>query len=240
MSPLKKTSIAVLAALLLTSGWHYRQGQGRAQEATQLRAENTRLRLQASQRHEARVAGAAAAGAATGSQMIAEIVGQPSGADPAVTPPPGPVKPDGRVSNYRNEGRSTPQATLQTLAWACDQGDAGLMEKLLVFDDIALKKTEAYFVSLPPEARPPVTSYEAVAAAVYISDGMQHPYPVAEVLQHARFEPVNASRFVLRLPGGNGDGYEFQQTAEGWKVAITEAVVDEYIRQNQPPAQAGR
>ncbi|HLP26078.1 MAG TPA: hypothetical protein VK477_10390 [Acidobacteriota bacterium] len=141
----------------------------------------------------------------------------------------------GHSGNYQNAGQATPHAALQTLAWACDQGDAELMQKLLVFDEIARKKTEAYFASRPPAARPP-GSLDALAAALYVSDGIQHPYPVAEVLARARFEPVNPARMILRLPGANGDGYEFQQTPGGWKLVVTEAVIDDYIRRSAKDA----
>lgn len=107
------------------------------------------------------------------------------------------------------------------------------MQRLLVFDEVARRKIEAHFAGLPPKARPTGLSWEALAAALYVSEGIQRPYPVAEVLALARFDPVNPARMILRLPGSkNGDGYEFQQTAEGWKVAITEAVIDDYLRQS--------
>jgi hypothetical protein len=134
-------------------------------------------------------------------------------------------------AEYRKEGQATPEAALQTFAWACDHADTALMQKLLVFDADAREKTAAYFASLPPENRPQSVSFEAVAADLYISDGMNHPYPVATVLQLARFEPIGPGRVRLHLPDANGDGYEFQQTAEGWKLAVTMKVVDDYIKE---------
>lgn len=133
---------------------------------------------------------------------------------------------------YRNAGQATPVAALQTLAWACDRGDMEMMEKLQVFDPAAREKAMPYFLALPPEIRARWATPEAMSAALYISDGMHHPYPGAEVLEHAEFETISPTRVRLRLPGANGDGYEFQQTAEGWKLAVTMAVVDDYIRQS--------
>jgi hypothetical protein len=238
MSPYARIGIAAVVAILIASGWQLHQRQARMEEAGRLREENSRLRLEASQRGEARHATLQAGGTKIAPMVL--VGATPADAESSKTAahssgaPAGNAASAGRGSpgSYRNEGQSTPHAALQTFAWACDQGDEELMRKLLVFDDIARKKTEAHFAGLPPGARPTGVSLEAMAAALYVSDGIQHPYPVAEVLAHARFEPVGPARMILRLPGANGDGYEFQQTAEGWKVAITEAVVDDYIRES--------
>ena len=233
MSPYTRIGLAAVVAILAASGWQFHQRQARAEEAGRLREENNRLRLEASQRLEARRAVLQGRSLKVTSATPVEVATHSSGISAQGAAPAG----RGSAGNYRNEGQSTPHAALQTLAWACDQGDEELMQRLLVFDDIARKKIEAHFAGLPPEARPTGVSLEALAAALYVSDGIQRPYPVAEVLALARFEPVSPTRMILRLPGTkNGDGYEFQQTAEGWKVAITEAVVDDYIRQSAKPA----
>ena len=222
MSPWKTAIIGATTAIFLVSVWQYHDRQSRRQEASRLRATNGQLRQQASQRHEAEILKAHVAGPVTGSL-----------AEPAPTSTP--ANPPALGTDYRNEGQATPVNALQTLAWACDQGDAALMEKLIVFDVVAREKAVRHFASRPAGMPPQWASLEAMAAALYVSDGMRNPYPVAEVLQLAKFEPVNPTRVVLRLPGANGDGYEFQHTAEGWKLAITEAVVDDFIKNSPPP-----
>lgn len=229
MSPFTRIGIAAVVAMLAASGWQLHQRQARADEAGRLREENDRLRLEANQRLETRRAALQGRSPKITSAAFVEVDTHSSGTSASGAAS---AKRDS-AGNYRNEGQSTPHAALPTFAWACDQGDEELMQKLLVFDDIARKKIEAHFAGLPPNARPTGVSLEALAAALYVSDGIQHPYPVAEVLALARFDPVSITRMILRLPGAkNGDGYEFQQTAEGWKVAITETVVDDYIRQS--------
>jgi hypothetical protein len=230
MSPYTRIGLAVFAAILSASGWQVHQRQSWAEDAARLREENSRLRWEAGQRLAARRAVFQPGGQGVARSTPAEAVLHSAGSSTAGSA-------SAYRGNYRNEGQATPHAALQTLAWACDQGDEELMQRLLVFDDIARKKIEAHFAGLPPKARPAGLSLEALAAALYVADGIQRPYPVAEVLALARFEPVSPARMILRLPGSkNGDGYEFQQTAEGWKVAITEAVVDDYIRQSAKPA----
>jgi len=235
MSPLKISLLAVLMTVLLTSAGQYHLQQGRREEADRLRWENHQLRLKVSQRRQAQLAKAEPANQGDRSNTVSSLAPSEtslvdrSNLRPAkVSPVPG--------TEYRNEGQATPVAALQTLAWACDHGDAALMQKLIVFDADARGKTAAHFASLPPDERPVSVSFEAVAADLYISDGLKHPYPVADVLQLANFESINPERVVLRMPGANGNGYEFQRTAEGWKLAVTMKVVDDYIKETAEPA----
>ncbi len=216
--------LSALAAATIASGWQWHRQETRRQEVTRLRAENDRLRMVAGPAGEARAGGAHAA-----------TTGSGSGGNSSALPPADAERGNGKptaTTDYRNEGWARPVAALQTLAWACDHADMALMEQLLVFDADAREKSQRIFETQRPGLPPQWTSIEAMAAALYIADGIERPYPVASVLALARFEEVRPGRVVLRLPESNGDGYEFQQTAEGWKLAVTMAVVDDYIRQS--------
>ena len=88
---------------------------------------------------------------------------------------------------------------------------------------------------------PPLTEEGlAMAAALLISDGMNRPYPVATIIEHARTEQLGAGRMVVHLPDTGRPRSECQKTADGWKFAITEAMVDEYVRQSRQRIKAGR
>lgn len=230
MSPLKTGLIAAATAMLLTSGWHYHDQQQRRNEAARLRTENDQLRLQASQRYESQLAQSHAPGVAKalpaafpGQSVQSEGTEKRLGSNRTATP--------GAVDEYRNEGMATPLATLQTLAWACEHADTAVMEKLLVYDEDARQKILQHVAAQSAEIQSQLPSIEAGAAAMYIEDGMHHPYPSAKVLELARFEPLRPGRVLLHLPDANGDGYEFQQTPEGWKLAVTMKVVDEYLQE---------
>jgi len=127
---------------------------------------------------------------------------------------------------YRNVGMATPIATLQTMAWACDQGDVATARALFVIDDSARPEASAVYAAMPAEARAEWKSVEAAAAAIIVSNGIEHPYPSAEVLALAKVESVTAGRVRLLLPGTDVTGLVFQQTTEGWKYVISKAVVD--------------
>jgi len=231
MSPLKLSLIAALVTVLLTSAGQYHVQQGRSQEAARLRSENEQLRLTVSQQYQAQQAEAALTTQKARMNAVSSVSPSEAAAVDRANAHSLDVSPTAGAE-YRNEGQATPVAALQTFAWACDHADAALMEKLIVFDADAREKTAAHFASLPPGERPESVSFEAAAAALYISDGMKHPYPVAAVLRLARFEPIKPDRVRLHLPDANGDGYEFQQTPEGWKLAVTMKVVDDYIEES--------
>ncbi len=231
MSPRKLSLLTALVTGLLVSTGQFLARQERQQEAAGLRAENELLRLKISQQHQVQLSQAEPSGPRIKTGPVIEG-SQPAGAliDAAEEVP-------SRLSQllkptYRNAGQATPVAALQTLAWACDRGDMEMMEKLQVFDPAAREKAMQHFPAMPPEIRAQWATPEALSAALYISDGMQHPYPGAAVLEQAEFETISPTRVRLHLPGANGNGYEFQLTAEGWKVAVTMAVVDDYLRQS--------
>lgn len=211
--------LSALASATIASGWQWHGHETRRQEARRLRDENDRLRMMMVLTGERGTVDAltATAGSGGGGNLRADMergTGKPTA-----------------TTDYRNEGQATPVAAMQTLAWACDHGDIALMEKLLVFDPDAREKARRIFQAQRPGLPPQWTSLEAMAAALYVADGIERPYPVARVMAVARFEELRPGRVRLHLPGSNGDRYEFQQTAEGWKLAVTLAVVDDYLRQ---------
>jgi hypothetical protein len=71
-----------------------------------------------------------------------------------------------------------------------------------------------------------------MAAELLTSDGMNHPFPKATILEKATFEKIGEERVILRLPGTLHARTDFQKTAAGWSYLITEAVVDDYIGRN--------
>lgn len=230
MSPPKLSLLTAFATGLLVSSGQFFVRQNRQQEATRLRAENGQLRSKISRLHQEH-------------EPLRPTA--PSGHKATIDPateggPPSRVLVDGAEEvpsklsplskpTYRNAGQATPVAALQTLAWACDRADMEMMEKLQVFDPAAREKTMQHFPALPPEIRAKWATPEAMSAALYISDGMHRPYPGAAVLEQAEFETISPTRVRLHLPGANGNGYEFQLTNEGWKVAVTMKVVDAAI-----------
>jgi hypothetical protein len=94
----------------------------------------------------------------------------------------------------------------------------------------------ALYAAMPAERRAEWSSVQTFAAAIIIHDGFEQPYPGTEVLALAKIEPLAEGNVTLQLPGAVVSGVVFQETAEGWKYVVREAVVDEYIAQHFMPA----
>jgi len=222
MPSLKIGLIAAAVAIVLTSVWEFHAQQVRQNEILRLRKENDQFRTETNARRTP--------SDLRSNTQTEKAFGQnrPSGdgepGEMSFLPPPS--EPD---ASYRNEGMATPLNTLNTLAWACARGDLAMTEQLLTYDAEAREKAVRHFAAHPGEVPTEWPSVEAAAAALYVDDGMRHPYPTTRILALAKFEPIGSSRVLLHLPGANGDGYEFERTPEGWKLVVTMKVVDDYI-----------
>jgi len=218
MPPLKISIRAALGSMVLTVAGLYFFHQNRNREADRLRDENNRVRFQINQHEHARASAVSPSLSDRGGAKIIE-----RNSTPAVVP---------IVGDYRNEGQGTPLAVMQTFAWACDRGDTATMEKLLWFEGEGREKAKAFMASLPDNARGPWTSPEAMAAAVYIGDALNNPFPSATLLEKAEVVQLREDRVVLKLPGTVRDRSEYQKTEGVWKWVITEAVVDDYVNRS--------
>jgi len=222
MNRLHRTGVAVLAAGATTLGWLYWAQQARVREAVALRREiaDLRVRIEAERERSRAVAAVAA---------VVDRVPDTPVASPA--PSRGPEVPPSPPPIYRNAGRATPRATLQTLAWASDRGDVAAVGALLVFDEAARVKAQQFFDALPPEARGDWRTVDDMAAMLMTRSGMEAPFPAADVLEAVEIETLGPDRARMRMRGTRRDGSEFQRTSEGWSYVITEAMVDRYTRQ---------
>lgn len=234
MLPLKRFLVSAVVAALLTLGVHYAIRANHLKEASRLRAQNDRMRFEISQRREVQVAKETDSPRPESLTQAAPIrhesadenkAGASSALIGARQEPPG---------DYRREGRDTPVATLQSIAWACDHGDLAAMQQLIVFDAPARTKAGVHLAALPAKVRAQWASPEAMAAALLISDGINHPFPIAAILEQATTELLSVERVVLHLPDTAREHTEYQRTAEGWKFAITETMVDDYLERAAP------
>jgi len=216
MSPVKSSVLVALVVAVLTAGGLHWFNQGRSREAAKLRRQNNQLRVKAvlRQNEQKRVA----------SPALSRAAAEPVRTVPAPLSPP--------KAAYRHEGSATARATLQTFAWACDRADVETVQKLIYFDEAARKKLEVLRATLPPSQRQQWPTVEAMAATLFTNQVMAHPFPNADVLDELTIESLREDRAMLRLPGTSKDRTEYQQTPSGWKMVVTEELVDSYIDQS--------
>lgn len=201
----------IVAAVVTAGGLAYRQ-RGQDGEIWYLRGENTRLRGEAYRR----VAAAQPAETAPDVRAVSEAESAPAaGATTRV------------VEEYRNEGRATARAALQTLAWACDRGDVAALVELMQLEPEARAKAETFYANLPADARGRWKSADEMVATFVTLGAQMSPFPSADVLAAAVMEPTGDDRMALRVPGTNKDGLAFRRGAGGeWSFALDAATME--------------
>lgn len=200
---------AVVAALLTVGGLTYRQKQQDG-EIRRLHRENNRLRGEAYRRQ-------ATAAAPVASPADAAV--RASGAKPVEA-----VRP---VEEYRNEGRATARATLQTLAWCCDRADVEAVKSLVQAEPDARAKAEAFYASLAAEGRAQWKSADEMVASFVMLAAQMSPFPSADVLDAAALEPQGDDLMLLRLPGTRKDRLPFRRGADGnWGCVVDARTMD--------------
>jgi hypothetical protein len=221
MSPFRTSLFAALFSVVATAGALYYFQQGRSRELRQLQRQNNQMRAEANRRYLATL-GEADRSPPVFSRATTTGKAAPTQAAAATSAPP-------RAEYYRDEGNATPDAALQTFAWACDRGDTDAVARLLHIDAGARPKAEEFFASLPPAARTQWKNVDAMAATILTRSFMSAPFPNADILETATVETISTDRVRLRLPDVSIDGTEYQKTQHGWSYVLTEAVVDSYI-----------
>lgn len=215
---------AIIAASLTVAGLKFRQVRHDA-EIRRLRAENDRLRGAAYRLQATRSRAVGPGAAASGVQASTK-----SGEPVART-----------LEEYRNEGRATARATLQTLAWCCDRGDMEALTKLVQLEPEARAKAEAYYASLPAEARARWASADAMVATFMTLGTQLSPFPSADVLAAAVMEPAGDDRLLLRIPGTNKDRLAFRRGADGtWSYVMDAAMIERLFTMGKDLAKTAR
>ena len=223
MSPLKTSLTAALFSIVATSGGLFYFQQGRVRESRQLQRETNQMRVEANRRYRATIAERSPPVAPPLTAMGEAAPTKDAAAIPAHR----------SAAYYRDEGNATPQAALQTFAWACDGGDTEAVGRLLHIDAKARPKAEAFLAGLPAAARAQWQNVDAMAATILTRSFMSSPFPNADILETATVESISTDRVRMRLPDVPIDGTEYQKTEHGWKYALTEAVVDKYIERSK-------
>ena len=131
--------------------------------------------------------------------------------------------PTGEATGHRDYGIGTVRDSFLTFAWACDTADAKALARMMWFDPDVRAKALATMDTLPAtlvsQYPTPEEFYGFITAALCL----QAPPPGADIVVQM-FEgmtPTEVHPGRLSFP----NGYEFQQTPDGWKWVLPEAAV---------------
>ena len=142
------------------------------------------------------------------------------------------------VAEWKNGGRGTAGAALETVLWAATGGDVATLAQGLGFTATARAKADAWFAGLSDATRAQYGSPENVIALMIARDaaalsGMQ-------VLGQRELSPEE-TMMMVRMGSDDGktkdDKFLLHRTAEGWKLVLPDPVLERYAKQL---AQAGK
>lgn len=162
---------------------------------------------------------------------------------PPVEPPPAPVRtlePGIWVmaAAWKNCGRATPEAALETMLWASAGGELGELKGVLEFDEASHVHAAAMLASLPePDRRQYATPEDLLALVVAGNIPLDSAQIVArqhvsenEALEYVRLkDPAGVTRQVCLT---------LHRTPEGWKLRVPGATVEALTK--LPPLQPPR
>lgn len=132
------------------------------------------------------------------------------------------------VSSWRNAGRGTPAAALETGLWAAANGEIGQLAGMLWFNRASNAKAEALWASLPPAARAGHPSPEALIALLMAKD---LPLGALQLLGETGRGPDHTV-VRARLQGNDGltrdHNFTLRRGPGGWDVMVSESAIERY------------
>jgi len=138
------------------------------------------------------------------------------------------------ASAWRQAGKATPSDAAESLFYAADGGDVETLAKSIFLDHEARERAEAILARLPPESRAAYDSPEKLVALLLARDIDAKALQILGENQAGNDALVN-----LRTQKDDGktkeEGYQFRQTADGWKMVIPAKAVDKFGKKLTDP-----
>jgi hypothetical protein len=145
--------------------------------------------------------------------------------EPAPAPPPKKIS----AAEWKNAGRATPTAAVETVLWAAAGGDIDALAKAVVFDAKVRPSVDAFFAALPPALREQYGTPERLVAFFTAKD-----IPLGAMTIVGQ-KPVgtDGAQVALLLEGTDGATprkavLSLQRDDEGWRLRVPPAAVQNY------------
>jgi hypothetical protein len=140
------------------------------------------------------------------------------------------------ASDWRNVGRHTPLANLETALWAAGGGDVDTLAGLVTFHDNARAKAAAVLAQLPPEIRAKYDSPEKMVAFFTVQDipATGSVRVLAEGRANEGERRLSVLFFNDHAPPEEQKRYDgvrelaFRPDEGGWKLVVPASAVEQY------------
>lgn len=190
----------------------------------------------------AEAAGVAAQRSGPGPKPETTSVAKGAPADPPAPAGAGPVRPAGE---WKNTGRLTPTATLETLLWAAAGGDLETLASTCWIPPAARAKAQSLLDSLPEAQRANYGTPEQLVAALTLAQVPVGAMQVVKVETSVNKDSPTTETSVIevRLKSAEGGWQEktlilFRNTTAdaGWRFSVPVSAVESYLATLKAPA----
>ncbi len=129
------------------------------------------------------------------------------------------------AARWKNAGRDSPEAAVESFMWASDSGDLEMLANTILLDAAAREKAAAILARIPDSARASYNTPEKLVALLLARD------TDARAMQVLGANTAGDDALVsLRLQKDDGktkdEGYQFKRTADGWRLIVPGKAVD--------------
>jgi len=148
------------------------------------------------------------------------------------------------ASEWKNVGRATPEAAVQTALWAAAGGDINTLAGMVNLNAAEQAKVEAALAGLPEQIRASLGTPERMMAMLAMKDlplSSMQAMQVSAPLEGPGI-PVNPDVAVVQLKLQSADGatkstkLTLSQGPAGWGFEVSSDVVDKYLRAVAAPS----
>ena len=145
------------------------------------------------------------------------------------------------VAEWKNGGRATVPAAVETLLWAAQGGDVEVLTGALQLDAAARAKAEALIAGLPEASRAQFGTPEKLVALFLAKDaaGVTGMQILGQRDISAEVVGVRV-RFANEEGKTKEEGLGFARTTDGLKMIVPEKIVDKYAQQLKGPRAPGK
>jgi hypothetical protein len=135
------------------------------------------------------------------------------------------------VSEWKNTGKATPEATIETTLWAAVGGEIDTLASVLAFKPGSKARVDAWFAGLSEQTRQQYGTPEKVIALMIAQEaatlsGMQ-------VIGQKQLGPDDVG-MRIRVSGTDGaikdDTFFLHRATDGWKMVLPDNAVEKFAR----------
>jgi hypothetical protein len=128
---------------------------------------------------------------------------------------------------WKNRGRGSPEAAMETMLWAASGGDLNALKETLSINDETRAKAEEMLTTLPGAARSQYSTPDDLLAVVIAGNV---PLDSAQLVARQQIDADHVTEY-LRLKNADGNTRQvylsLYQSPDGWRLVVPSSVIEQ-------------